>query len=530
MEGTRDLGVATPGSTTYQRRWWALAVLCLSLVVLAMDNTILNVTLPTLARDLEATGSQLQWMVDAYLLVFAGLLLTMGAVGDRFGRKLALDAGLLVFVAASAASAFTGSAEVLIGSRAAMGIGAALIMPATLSIITNTFPATERGRAIGVWAGMAALGVVLGPVVGGWLLEHFWWGSVFLINLPVVAVAVLAGWPLVPESRDPAATPLDPIGAALSVGGLVALVYGIIQAPADGWTNPVILAAFGVAAVLAVAFGWWERRSRHPMLPLELFRDPRFSAASGAIAMAFFALFGSVFLLTQHLQSVLGYTPLQTGVRVLPVAVLVVAAPLAAWLTERVGTKLVVAAGLLVVAGALWLLSTVQLVDGYGLVAATLALLGIGMGFTVAPATESIMGSLPLAKAGVGSAMNDTTRQVGGALGVAVLGSVLASGYGAAIRPAVRGAPPPLAQGAGDSIGAAATIATQLGPAGQGLLEAARSAFLQGMGDAVQVGAGVAAVAALLVLLFLPARGKREAPAGDGVVEVEAATMDGQGP
>jgi EmrB/QacA subfamily drug resistance transporter len=506
MEGARDLGVATPGATGYQQRWWALGVLCLSLVVLAMDNTILNVALPTLAQDLGATGSQLQWMVDAYLLVFAGLLLTMGARGDRFGRKLALDAGLLVFVAASAASAFAGSAEVLIAARAAMGIGAALIMPATLSIITNIFPPTERGRAIGVWAGMAALGVVMGPVVGGWLLEHFWWGSVFLINLPVVALALLAGWPLVPNSRDPSATPLDPTGAALSVAALVTLVYGIIQAPEDGWTDPVVLGAFGVAAVLAVAFIWWERRIQHPMLPMGFFRDPRFSAASGAIAMAFFALFGSVFLLTQHLQFVLGYTPLQAGVRILPVAALAVAAPLAARLTEGIGAKLVVAAGLLVVAGALWVLSTVQLGDGYGRVAAALALLGIGMGLVVAPATESIMGSVPLAKAGVGSAMNDTTRQVGGALGVAVLGSILAASYGAAIQPTLRGAPPQVAQTAGDSIGAAATIAAQLGPQGRGLLEAARSAFIQGMGDALQVGAGVAALAALPVLLFLPAR------------------------
>jgi EmrB/QacA subfamily drug resistance transporter len=391
MEGTRDLRVAMASSTTYQRRWWALAVLCLSLVVLAMDNTILNVALPTLAQDLEATGSQLQWMVDAYLLVFAGLLLTMGAVGDRYGRKLALDAGLVVFVAASATSAFAGSPEVLIAARAAMGIGAALIMPSTLSIITNIFPPAERGRAIGVWAGVAGLGVVLGPVVGGWLLEGFWWGSVFLVNLPVVALAIGVGWPLLPESRDPSATPLDPIGALLSVAALVALVYGIIQAPEAGWTDPLVLGAFGVAAVLSVAFVWWERRSQHPMLPMELFGNPRFSAASGAIAMAFFALFGSVFLLTQHLQFVLGYTPLQAGVRVLPVAALVVAAPLAARLTERIGTKLVVAAGLLTVGGALWLLSTVQLGDGYGAVAATLALLGIGMGLTVAPATESIM-------------------------------------------------------------------------------------------------------------------------------------------
>jgi EmrB/QacA subfamily drug resistance transporter len=520
MEPTSDLRLATPGSTGYERRWWALAVLCLSLVVLAMDNTILNVTLPTLARDLGATASDLQWMVDAYILVFAGLLLTMGALGDRFGRKLTLNTGLLVFAAASAASAFAGAPAVLIATRAAMGIGAALIMPATLSIITNVFPPTERGRAIGVWAGMAGLGVVLGPVIGGWLLEHFWWGSVFLINLPVVALAMLAGWPLVPESRDPDATPLDPVGAALSIAALVGLVYGIIQAPEDGWTDPLVLGAFGIAAVLAVAFLWWERHSQHPMLPLAFFRNPRFSAASGAIAMVFFALFGSVFLLTQHLQFVLGYTPLQAGVRILPLAALIVAAPVSARLAERLGTKLVVAAGLLVVAGALWLLSAVQLGDGYGLVAAALALLATGMGLTMAPATESIMGSLPLAKAGVGSAMNDTTRQVGGALGVAVLGSILAAAYRAAIQPALQGAPPPIAQAAGDSIGAAATIAGRLGPQGQGLLEAARAAFLQGMGDALQVGAGVAAFAALLVLLLLPARATATTE-GSSVPEVE---------
>jgi len=530
MEGISDLRVATPSSTTYQRRWWALVVLCLSLVVLGMDNTILNVTLPTLARDLAATASQLQWMVDAYILVFAGLLLTMGTLGDRFGRKLTLNAGLLVFAAGSAASAFAGSPQILIAARAAMGIGAALIMPSTLSIITNVFPPTERGRAIGIWAGVGGLGIILGPVIGGWLLEHFWWGSVFLVNLPVVALAMLAGWPLVPESRDPNATPLDPVGAGLSIVALVALVFGIIQAPEHGWTDPLILGAFAVAAVLAVAFLWWERRVQHPMLPMELFRNPRFSVASGAITMVFFALFGSVFLLTQHLQFVLGYTPLQAGVRILPLAALIVAAPLAARLAEGAGTKLVVVAGLVIVAGALWLLSTVQLGDGYGLVAWALALLGAGMGFTMVPATESIMGSLPLAKSGVGSAMNDTTRQVGGALGVAVLGSILASSYGVAIQPALGGAPPPIAQAAGEGIGAAATIAARLGPQGQGLLDAARSAFLQGMGHAVQVGAGAAALAALLVLLFLPARGKEEAPVGEGVVEVEAVRTDGQGP
>jgi EmrB/QacA subfamily drug resistance transporter len=509
MEATVNPQVRDLDGQPYQRRWWALLVLCLSLVVIGMDNTILNVALPTLARDLQATASELQWMVDAYILVFAGLLLTMGALGDRFGRKLALNIGLLVFVAGSVASAFAGSAGVLIASRAAMGVGGALIMPSTLSIITNTFPPHERGRAIGVWAGVAGLGIVLGPVIGGWLLEHFWWGSVFLVNVPVVAVAILAGWPLVPESRDPRATPLDLVGAGLSIAALVTLVYGIIEAPENGWTDPLTLGAFGIAAVLSVAFIWWERRVEHPMLRMEFFRNPRFSAASAAITLVFFALFGSIFLLTQHLQFVLGYSPLEAGFRVLPVATLVVAAPLSARLVEAIGTKIVVAAGLLIVSVGLWLLSTVEVESGYGLVAASIAIIGTGMGFTMAPATESIMGSLPLAKSGVGSAMNDTTRMVGGALGVAVLGSILASSYGAAIEPVLRGAPPQIAAAAGDSIGAATTIAGQLGAQGQGLLAAASAAFVEGMGDAVIVGAGVAAAGALLVLLFLPARARR---------------------
>ncbi|MGH2674156.1 MAG: MFS transporter [Actinomycetota bacterium] len=493
-------------------------MLCLSLVVIGMDNTILNVALPTLARDLSATASELQWMVDSYILVFAGLLLTMGALGDRFGRKLALNVGLLVFVAGSVASAFAGSAEVLIFSRAAMGIGGALIMPSTLSIITNVFPARERGRAIGVWAGVAGFGIVLGPVIGGWLLENFWWGSVFLVNVPVVAVAILAGWALVPESKDPHATPLDPIGAFLSIAALVTLVYGIIEAPENGWTDAVTLGAFAIAAVLSVAFIWWERRVKHPMLRMEFFRNPRFSTASAAITLVFFALFGSIFLLTQHLQFVLGYSPLEAGFRVLPVAVLIVAAPLSARLVEVIGTRIVVFVGLLTVSAGLTLLSTVDVASGYGLVAGSIAVIGAGMGFTMAPATESIMGSLPLAKAGVGSAMNDTTRMVGGALGVAVLGSVLASSYGSAVEPALRGAPPQIAQAAGDSIGAASTIAAQLGAQGRPLIEAARAAYIEGMGDAVLVGAAVAAVGAILVLLFLPARAARRddaEPAGE---------------
>ncbi|HEX9122721.1 MAG TPA: DHA2 family efflux MFS transporter permease subunit [Actinomycetota bacterium] len=505
-----------PG-TIQRRRWATLAVLCLSLVVIGMDNTILNVALPTLVRDLGASASQLQWIVDAYVLVFAGLLLSMGSLGDRFGRKRALNAGLLIFAAGSVASAFAGSAQVLIATRALMGVGGALIMPSTLSIITNVFQGPERGRAIGVWAGVAGLGIVLAPVVGGWLLEHFWWGSVFLVNVPIVGVALAAGASLVPESRDPHAARLDPIGALLSIAGLTALVYGIIEAPNHGWTDAVTLWSFAAAAVLLTVFAIWELRSSHPMLPIHFFRNRRFSSAAVAITLVFFAMFGTIFVLTQHLQFVLGYTPLQAGIRVLPLATLILSAPLSARAVERVGTKAVVTGGLLVVASGLWLLSTVSIGDGYPLVAWTTAILGVGMGMTMAPATESVMGSLPLAKTGVGSAMNDTTRMVGGALGVAVVGSVLSSAYAAGIAPALSAVPDPrVAAAAGDSIGAAVAIAHRVGPAGQPLVDAARVAFVDGMGSAVLVAAGVAALGALAALASLPSRPGRPAPAFAG--------------
>lgn len=493
-------------SEVYRRRWWALAVLSLVLVVIGMDNLIVNVALPTLVRDLGASANELQWIVDAYMLVFAGLLLSMGSLGDRFGRKRALIAGLVVFVAGSVAAAFAGSAEMLIATRALMGVGAALIMPSTLSIITNTFPDDERGRAIGIWAGMAALGIVLGPVIGGWLLDRFWWGSVFLINVPVVAVVLLAAWPLVPESRDPKATPLDPPGALLSIAALVALVYGIIEAPTNGWTDVVTLGMFGAAAALLVLFITWERRSPHPMLNVTFFANPRFSAASISLALTSFAMLGTLFVLTQHLQFVLGYTPLQAGVRMLPVLTLMVSAPLSAPAVQRLGTKAVVVAGMLIVAVGLWLFSTATATSGYGPIAAALVVFGIGMGLALAPATDAIMGSLPLAKTGVGSAMNDTTRLVGGTLGVAVFGTVMSSAYASQIAPALSGLPAPAAAAARDSVGAATIVATRLGPNGTALATAARSASADAMGVALIVGIVVVVAAALVALLFLPSR------------------------
>lgn len=507
----------------HRRRWWTLAVMALSLVVIGLDNTILNVALPTLVRELNASASQLQWMVDAYILVFAGLLLTMGALGDRFGRKRALTIGLILFGFGSIGAAFSGSADMLIATRAAMGIGGALIMPSTLSIITNVFSGQERGRAIAAWAAVSGLGIVLGPVLGGWLLEHFWWGSVFLVNIPIVIVAVVAGFFLVPESRDPAATPLDPVGAFLSIAGLSALVYAIIEAPSEGWTAPLILGAFATAAILLGGLVWWEMRVPHPMLQMSFFKNPRFSAASAAITLVFFAMFGTVFLISQHLQFVLGFTPLQAGVRVMPVATLVIAAPLSARLTEKFGTKAVVTTGLLIVATAMAILATVDPASGYGRIALALSIMGFGMGTTMAPATDSIMGSLPLAKAGVGSAMNDTTRQVGGALGVAILGSVLASTYGAAMAPVVQALPPEAAALAQDSVGGAARVAAQIGPAAADLVRAAGAAFVDGLGNAVWVAVGVVLAGAAISLAFLPSRPRfQPMPGSDTGLTLEA--------
>jgi EmrB/QacA subfamily drug resistance transporter len=494
----------------YDKRWWTLGVLCFSLLVIGLDNTILNVALPTLVRDLHASASQLQWMVDAYVLVFAGLLLTSGALGDRYGRKLALNAGMWIFGAGSIASAFSGSAGLLIAARGAMGIGGALIMPSTLSILTNVFPPKERGQAIGIWAAVSGLGIILGPVIGGYLLDHFWWGSVFLINVPIIGFALVSGYFLIPESKDPEARRLDPGGALLSIAGLSALLYAIIEAPTRGWTSGTTLSFFGLAVVLIASFMWWEIRSDHPMLDLRFFENPRFSAASMSITLVFFAMFGSIFLLTQHLQFVLGYTPLQAGVRLMPVATLIVAAALSSRLVDRFGTKIVVVTGLVIVSMALFLLTTLSISSGYLPVALSIAILGLGMGTTMAPATDSIMGSLPLGKAGVGSAMNDTTRQVGGALGVAIVGSIMSSSYSSHMVAAVKNLPPQAAAAARNSVGAATAVASKAGPLGAAILRASHVAYINAMGDAVMVAAVVALLGAVVSLLFLPARPAEE--------------------
>jgi EmrB/QacA subfamily drug resistance transporter len=499
-------------SPLHPHRWKALVVLALSLLVVTVDNTILNVALPTIRSELDASSSELQWIVDSYLLVFAGLLLAAGTLGDRFGRRRALFVGLAIFFVGSLLAALSGGSTALIASRALMGVGGAAIMPTTLSIISNIFPAHERPKAIAVWAAVAGLGVAIGPTTGGFLIEHFAWSSVFLVNLPVIVVCLVAGAILIPESRDPASPRIDVAGVVLSIAGLTAVVWGLIEAPERGWTSGTILLAFGGGAAILAAFVAWERRCDEPMLDVDVFRNLRFSAASASVTFVFFALMGVMYFLTTYLQSVLGYSALQAGVRTLPVAAgVIVASRLSVGLTRRFGTKVMVASGLGMVAGALGLLATVDGGSGYGLVAAALSQMGIGMGLTMAPATDAIMGTLPKEKAGVGSAMNDVGREVGGTLGVAVLGSVLSSGYASGMSGATDGLPAGAAAVASDSVGAAHEVAADIGGGlGASLIASADAAFIDAMATAAAVGAGAAAMGALVALAFLPARPGRD--------------------
>jgi MFS transporter, DHA2 family, multidrug resistance protein len=383
-------------------RWLALGMLCTSLLAIVVDNTIVNVALPTLVRDLDAGLSELQWVVDAYTLVFAGLLLLAGALGDRFGRRRTLLAGLAVFGLGSAAAAFAGSVDVLIAQRAIMGAGAAFIMPATLSLLISVFPdPRERAMAVGIWAATAGLGVALGPVVGGVLLDHFWWGSIFVVNVPLCALAIIAGRRVIPESRDAVARRIDWTGAALSGAGLIALVWAVIEAPSEGWTSAPVLGAGGFAAVALGAFVVQQRRAADPLLDLRLFKDPRFTAASGTIMVLFFALFGFLFLSTQYLQFVLGYSPSAAGVRVLPyAAAMIVFAPLSSKLVPRLGTRHVATAGMLLFATGLAVAATVGASTGYGRLGLALVLMGAGMGLAGEPTRDRVHHGVAPARAG----------------------------------------------------------------------------------------------------------------------------------
>src|SRR5499425_3334327 len=508
-----------------------LVALLLAAFVINLDTTLVNVALPALVRELHATTTQLQWVVDAYNLVFAALLLTFGSLSDRFGRKGMLLAGLAVVGAASLAGGFTTTSAQLIAARAVMGLGAAMTFPATLSLISNVFTERrERARAIGLWGAIAGVAIAMGPIVGGWLLERYSWAAIFIAMAPVAAAAAALVALAVPTSKDPDAAAPDIPGLVLSSAAMALLVFTIIEAPTYGWAAARTVAGFASAAVLLAGFIVRERRAAHPMLDVRLFRNLRFSAASGAVTISFFTLFGFIFLITQYFQFVRGYGPLSTGVRLLPVALAVgIGSVVGPQLAIRAGTKLIVTTGLVaMVAFYGWVAATISATLAYGIIAAQMVTYGLGLGLTSAPATESIMGAISRAKAGVGSAVNDSTRLIGGTLGVAVLGSVYASVYGSKLSATMPAAVPGrVAAIAHQSVGAAYVAAHKIAALGHpalglALQHAATNAFLRGLTIGALVAGGVAAAGALLAVLFLPAQPAQAPPASQETVAAES--------
>lgn len=513
----------------HNRRWLLLGVMCLSLILVVMAVASLNVAVPAMQQYLGATATEVHWIIDAYAIVFAGLLLPAGALGDRYGRKGALLAGLGIFAAGLFAAGIGDTASQVIAGRALMGAGAAFVMPATLSLITAVFPPEERTKAIAVWAGFAGAGASVGPILSGTMLEHFWWGSAMLVNLPVVALAAGAVALLAPRSRDSQVTPLDPVGAAFSLTGMVALLYGIIEGAERGWTDGLVLGAFVLAAVLLASFVAWERRAKHPMLPINLFADRRFSVGSGVITLSFFAMFGFFLLLSLYLQYVRGYSALLTGVAVLPLPfAYIFAAQRSADLGERFSVRSVVASGFVLIALGFAVFTQLTPDTPYLVIAAGFVLLGLGMGSATAPATGSIMSAVPLDKAGVGSAVNDTTRELGGALGIAVLGTIVSSLYRSRVDFSLDGAPAEMAGLAEESVGGAWHVASEL-PEGQGaaLLDQAQGVFTDAFQVSNSVSLGVALAAAVGVLYALRG-GRHSAPGSNGSSgETETATETG---
>ncbi|WP_328317143.1 MFS transporter [Streptomyces sp. NBC_00388] len=518
--------------SVHRRRWAILAALMLSLLIVVLDNSILNVAVKTIAAPapsgLGATQSQLEWAINAYTLVFAGLLFTAGLLGDRIGRKKVLLFGLAVFGIGSVLAAISSSPAELIAFRAVMGLGGAFVMPATLAVLMNVFERDEQPKAIGIWAGGVGLAIAIGPITGGVLLEHFWWGSVFLVNVPVVVVALIAMVLLVPDSRDPSPGHTDPVGVSLSVVGLVLLVYGIIRGGelADFTAPSVLLTTLGGVAVL-IGFVVYEKRSSHPAIDVTYFKNPAFSAAVAAIALVFFALMGVTFFSAFYMQSVRGYSALESGVLLLPLAAAqMIFSPRARLVVERFGARAVCTSGMVLVAAGLGCFAFFGTGTPIWVMEVVFFVMGTGMAHIMPPVTVSIMQSLPREKAGSGSAINNTFRQVGGALGVAVLGSVLSASYRGDIEGHLGAVPPGARKAAGESIEATLGIAEKLGPAGRVLASQADTAFLHAMHVTALGSAGVALLGAVVVVAFLPGRPESGgAPGGAAEAAPASATI-----
>ncbi len=491
--------------TGHPRRWTILGVLVVSLLVVVLDNTILNVAMKTIAdphRGLGASQSQLEWAINSYTLVFAGLLFTAGILGDRLGRRRVLLVGMVLFGLASLASAYAQDPGQLIAARAFMGVGGAAILPVTLSIIANVFDPRERAKAIGVWAAAVGLAVAIGPVLGGALLEHFWWGSVFLINVPIVLAGIAGMILIVPESRDPNPGRIDLLGVVASVAGLLLFVYGVITGGDSGdWGQPKVWGSIIAGIAVMAGFVRHELRSDHPALDVRLFRNPRFAAAVGAVALVFFAAMGTFFFGAFYLQLVRGYSPLETGLLFLPFAgAQLIFAPRSALMVQRYGPKAVCAVGMTLVALTVGAFLFVTAATPLWVLLLVFFVQGIGMANVIPPATEAVLSTLPREKAGVGSAVNNTMRQVGGALGVAVLGSVLSVVYRSQISEHLTRLPATLRDAASESIASTYAVAARMGgQTGAALIGPANDAFVQAMhwaagGSAVAALAGAAAV------------------------------------
>jgi EmrB/QacA subfamily drug resistance transporter len=499
----------------HPRRRQILLVLCLSLLVVVIDNTILNTALPTLARVLHAGTSSLQWIADAYTLCFAALLIPAGALGDRYGRRTSLVGGLAVFALGSAAAAFASGTGMLIAARVVMGLGAAFVMPATLSILNSVFPPRERPQAIAAWSAVAGVGIVIGPTLGGLLLSHFWWGSVFLINIPLVALALAGVLLTVPETAEPGRGRLDFTGTLMIAGALFLIVDAIIEAPTRGWTGWVTLAELAAGAAMLGLFTWWELHIPNPLIDLRVFAVRAFSAAAASVTVIFFALFGSLFVLTQYLQLVHGYSPLSAGVRALPFAIAMAAvSPVSTVLAGRLGSRIVIPAGIALMGAGLLDLSTAGVHTSYPPLAIAVAIMGAGMGLVMAPASTTIMTTVPAHQAGAGSAVNDTIREVGGALGIAIVGSLAENVYRTKLGTALATAhlPQPVSHLATSSVAAADAVGRHLGgTSGAQLTAAAHTAFTTAMATGMRVSAVVALAAAIGVAFALPARRRPQA-------------------
>jgi EmrB/QacA subfamily drug resistance transporter len=507
-----------------RRRWVILGVLIVGLLAIVIDNTVLNVALKTIAEPrggLGASQSQLEWAINSYTLVFAGLLFTFGVIGDRVGRKRMLMIGLALFGIASLLSAYSRTPEQLVFARAAMGLGGAAVMPQTLSIISHVFEPAERPRAIGLWATAVGIGVATGPVLGGLLLDHFWWGSVFLINVPVTAAGALAAWFLVPESRNAKAARIDYVGVLLSIAGLVTLVYGIVQGgDAGSWVHLDVLGPIVGGLVILAAFAWYETRIAHPSLDVRLFRDRRLSASVGALGLVFFGMGGVFFFTSFYLQNVRGYSPLDAGLLTVPFAVgQLLLSPRSAALVVRYGAKVVGATGMIVMAVAIAGYATLGVHSPIWLLAVLFAVQGAAIGAAMPAATAAVMDVLPREKAGAASALTNTSRQVAVALSVAILGSILAEFYRNSLSPSLTALPTSLRTAASSSITSTQAVAQQLGKAGQTLLAPANVSFVHAMHLTTLVAAVLALAGGLVVLRWMPGKQKTE------VDEVELAIL-----